>query len=62
MRLPFLNPFSCVDLFDFINEEGFSQNAPSNVFEHWPSATDSYVCVWRDIKVKRLALVEQLKL
>jgi hypothetical protein len=64
VRLPFVKPFSRarVDLFNFINEEGCSQNALSNMFEQWPSATDSYVCVWRGTQVKRLALVEQLKL
>lgn len=30
VRVPFVNPFSCVDLFNFINEKRWSQNAPSN--------------------------------
>jgi hypothetical protein len=35
VRLPFLKPFSCVDLFNFINEKCWSQNAPSIKFEQW---------------------------
>jgi hypothetical protein len=64
VRLPFVNPFSRVrvDLFNFINEERCSQTTLSNMFEQWPSVTDSYVCVWTGTKFKRLALVGTVKL
>jgi hypothetical protein len=62
VRLPSVSPFCCLDLFNFKNEEAYSQSVPSNKFEQWPPATDSDFCLSRGTKVKRLALAEKFKL